>query len=56
MTRGVAGIRGLAAKAMMFGAGKGGRGEQATVPEKRLRIWASRTKGQRAREYDVEAL
>lgn len=49
MTRGVAGIMGFAAKGIMS-MGKGGRGEQATVPEKRLRTWASRRKGQRAKE------
>lgn len=55
MTRGVAGITGFAAKAMMS-VGNGGSGEQATVPEKRLRMWANRTQGQRPKEYDGEDL
>lgn len=39
-------MTGLAAKGMMS-VGKGGRGEEATVPEKSLRTWTRRTRGQR---------
>lgn len=46
-------MMGFAAKDMVS-MGKGGREEQATVPEKRLRIWTSRRKGQRVKEEVVD--
>lgn len=44
---------GFAAKGIVS-IGNGGRGEQATVPEKRLRMCARRRKGQRAEEEVFE--
>lgn len=46
MTRGVAGMTGFVAKAMIS-VGKGGRTGHATVPEGNLRTPPTRTKGQR---------
>lgn len=54
MTRGVAGMTGLVAKGMAS-VGKGGRGDELMVPEKRLRIWPTRTKGQREKEKKKDA-
>lgn len=47
-------MTGFAAKGIMS-VGNGGSGEQATVPQKRLPMWASRTKGQRAKNEGQDA-